>query len=254
MSIATKAAQIAENEYKVYEAGYEKGKAEGGGGDTEAAYENGRKEVWNAIQWNGKRTNWSYAFYCPNHDNPIWNDNTFKPIHDIVPLYANRMFRGLGVTDMPALLTKLGIKLDFSKCATVEYLFSNSKALKKYGTFNVNVNCDCLVCTFAECDNLETIEAINLPNTCYTKWDRTFIRDYSLKNITFTGYGYIQNDIVFSDCPLSKASFTNIFMYLSTTATGKTAKFNKTAKEAAFTADEWATLVATRPNWTIALI
>ena len=32
MSIAEKLAQIAENEQRVYDAGYEKGKAEGGGG------------------------------------------------------------------------------------------------------------------------------------------------------------------------------------------------------------------------------
>jgi hypothetical protein len=30
--------------------------------------------------------------------------------------------------------------------------------------------------------------------------------------------------------------------------------FSKKAKEAAFTADEWEALIATKPNWTISLV
>lgn len=223
------------------------------GGDTEEAYKNGVRAMWDVVQQNGECTDYSYRFYNPDYNNPIWNDETLMPPYDIVPLKANRMFRGLGVTDMPKLLKELGDrKIDFSNCLEVEYLFSNAKALKKYGIFNVNKDCENLLGTFAECDNLETIEEIVIPKNCYTKWEKTFIRDYSLKNIRFGGYGYITNNIDFANCPLSKESFVNTFEHFSTTASF-TATFNKTAKEAAFTADEWTALVGTRRNVTIAL-
>lgn len=48
MNISEKLAIIAENEQKVYDAGYEKGKAEGG--DTEAAFEEGQL-AWRDMFW-----------------------------------------------------------------------------------------------------------------------------------------------------------------------------------------------------------
>lgn len=53
MNIAEKLTTIAENEQKVYNAGYEKGKAEGGG-ETE--------DFWGQFQNYGARTNYQYAF------------------------------------------------------------------------------------------------------------------------------------------------------------------------------------------------
>ena len=52
---------------------------------------------------------------------------------------------------------------------------------------------------------------------------------------------------------LTKSSITNIVNVLSPTVTGQTATFNKAAKEAAFTDDEWEELIATKPNWTFNL-
>lgn len=70
MSIAEKLQTIAENEQKVYNAGFEKGKSEGG--DTETAYNNGfndgkqvgSDELLNVITNN--KTNFSYLFCGKN--------------------------------------------------------------------------------------------------------------------------------------------------------------------------------------------
>jgi hypothetical protein len=53
---------------------------------------------------------------------------------------------------------------------------------------------------------------------------------------------------------LSKASIESIINALSSTTSGLTVTISKTAKEAVFTTEEWATLIATKPNWTISLV
>ena len=52
---------------------------------------------------------------------------------------------------------------------------------------------------------------------------------------------------------LKKESITSIIQALSDTAEGQTITFSQTAKQAAFTDSEWAALIGTKPNWTIAL-
>ena len=58
MSIAEQITQLKTDFDEVYEAGYEKGKAEGGGGDTEQAFEDGKiqqnKKFWRRELWRRK--------------------------------------------------------------------------------------------------------------------------------------------------------------------------------------------------------
>ena len=65
MSIAEKLTTIAENEQKVYDAGFEAGKSQGG--DTDEAFEQGRqaekKAIWDAITNSNKRKTYNRAFY-----------------------------------------------------------------------------------------------------------------------------------------------------------------------------------------------
>ena len=63
----------------------------------------------------------------------------------------------------------------------------------------------------------------------------------------------IYGTVGFDRCPLTKESITSIINALSSSAAGKTATFNEAAKEAAFTDEEWAELIATKPNWKISL-
>ena len=164
----------------------------------EAAYSEGikaaRKAMWDGLLYSGERTNLNFAFYCPDESKPIWTDDTFDPPYDIRPEQANRMFRGFGVTNLPALLKNLGDReLDFSNCTSMPYVFSNSESLKVCSKIVVNKNCKDLDHTFADCPILETIE-IELQEGCNTKWTSTFIRDSNLKNVTITG-DWIRNSI-----------------------------------------------------------
>lgn len=85
MSVSEKLQQIAENEQRVYDAGYQKGKAEGG--DTEQAYEQGVEagkqaeydRFWNTYQNNGNRDHYVYAFSWIG-----WNDDCYNPKYPII--------------------------------------------------------------------------------------------------------------------------------------------------------------------------
>ena len=66
MSIADKLVTIAENERKVYDAGYTKGKTEGGGDSYDRGVADGRRAeydaFWDNLQSNGNRTQYAVAF------------------------------------------------------------------------------------------------------------------------------------------------------------------------------------------------
>ena len=53
---------------------------------------------------------------------------------------------------------------------------------------------------------------------------------------------------------VNKNNMQSVINALSSTATGKTIIFQKAAKEAAFTQEEWDALIAAKPNWTISLV
>ena len=87
MTFAEKLTTIAENEQKVYDAGYQKGVSEGGG-DSMGAF-------WDAYQEDGNRTNYAYAFYGRG-----WTDETYKPKHNITASGAfSQMFGYSHITD-----------------------------------------------------------------------------------------------------------------------------------------------------------
>lgn len=85
------------------------------------------------------------------------------------------------------------------------------------------------------------------------RFSNTFLYCACLEEIRFVE-NTIKDVISFESCKkLSKSSITSVINGLSDTVTGKTATFSKTAKESAFAAEEWAELIGTKPNWTIAL-
>ena len=80
----------------------------------------------------------------------------------------------------------------------------------------------------------------------------TFSNATNLANLTISGV--IGRNCNMQWCPLTGASIRSVVSALSDTATGQTVTFNKAAKEAAFTDDEWNALIATKPNWTFSLV
>ena len=123
MSISEKLTTIAENVPKVYNAGYEKGKAEGGGGDT--FYD----AFWDDFQRNGVRTDYKDTF------DENWTGNSFYPKYDLKPTSTNgeKMFNYFGrYTSEPYFnlkerLEECGVVLDFSGCTTIHGVFEQAR-------------------------------------------------------------------------------------------------------------------------------
>lgn len=247
MSIAEKLQTVAENQQKVYDAGFTAGQATGG--NTDAAYQAGfdagkqaeYDAFWDVYQDNGNRTDYNNAFFGPG-----WDDTTFKPKYDIVPTGRDNggMFSYSSITDIKGILEKQGVKLDLSLCNT-ETMFTwahNTKLPVMDYSASTGVS-------FYYSYLLKSIDKVILKTDGSQLFN--FAGANSLQEVVFEGV--IGQNMDLSACPLSKASIENVMSVLSDNTTGKTATFKKTAVNNAFTADEWNALVATKPNWTITL-
>lgn len=249
MSIAEKLQTIAENEQRVYDAGYAKGQAEGG--DTSTAYAEGfaagkkaeYDAFWDAYQENGNRTNYSLAFGGTG-----WAaEGLLKPKYPVRPVKAYRMFETSTLTDLTI------IDVDFSQCTSFTQCFASS-SFRKIGIIDTR-SASSLEYMLSGPTALVSVEKVIFRDDGSQKIDNTtFLGLLSLESITFEGVIGTGNLSMPNSTKLSKASITSIINALSTTTSGLTVTLSKTAKEAAFTADEWAALIATRTNWTISLV
>ena len=173
-----------------------------------------------------------------------------------------------------------GFELRVEKAVPLYMAFRDAKNLKTLKIVANNIVGDekCEFGYFAmSCRDLETIDFTQY-NARPSSLDYAFFNDTKLKNIlgvfdctdcssfsnTFLYCAcleeirFVENTIKevisFESCKkLTKASITSVINGLSDTVTGKTATFSQVAKEAAFAAEEWAELIGTKPNWTIAL-
>ncbi len=186
-----------------------------------------------------------------------WNDITFKPKYDIILGNCYMAFKGCAVTDLVKRLKECGVALDFSGASTFYYTFAEAK-ITHLGEIHLTHSNFAIATAntssmFSYCYYLHTIDKIIVNDEGTTKFHNSmFERADSLANITFEGV--IGNSINFQWCPLSRTSITNIIEHLSPTATEQTLTLKKSAKEEAFTPEEWASLIASKPNWTFSLI
>lgn len=205
MNISEKLQLIAENEQKVYETGYEKGKAEGG--DTEMAYNEGleagkqaeRETFWDNIWYeNGTMKT---VFRC-TFGGDIWNVNSFKPIYPAEPIqiknctsmfeYCNRnVANNSEILD----LTDFCAHADFSQCTSATDTFSNARVKNITVDFG---NCTSLASTFLQ-SNSGSLNGIYIRVTekC-TKYSETFASTVGLRTIKFTDDSTIAANISFS--------------------------------------------------------
>jgi hypothetical protein len=236
-SIAEKLVKIAENEPKVYEAGRKK--------EYDA--------FWDVCQNNGKRDDYQYAFA-----NIGWNDETFKPKYDMIlkaGYGGTNMFNMSYITDLSSALEKQGVKLDTSNCGYMSSMFNSAKVtrvpvlnLTKAHEYNNGISY-----IFNSASALETIDKLIV--TDELTWNQCFNKTTSLKNIVIEGtIGQNGFDIHWST-GLTADSLKSIITALSPTTTGLSITLPTTAQanyEAVYGAGSWATLTATRSNWTIA--
>jgi hypothetical protein len=254
MSIAEKLQTIAENEQRVYDAGYAKGQAEGG--DTTAAYDEGfeagkkaeNDAFWDAFQKNGEPMNYYGRFAGGG-----WTDENFKPKHDIKTTDAQVMFfSNSAITNLKQLLLDANVILDTSLAQTLNNAFSGTNITHIPYIDGRSVNAYGYGDVFSSSRKLKHIDGFYVVPE--RKFSNTFSYCEALEHLIMEGtIGQNGLDLHWST-KLSKASIESIINHLSTTTSGLTVTLSKTAKEAAFTADEWAALIATRNNWTISLV
>ena len=144
-----------------------------------------------------------------------------------------------------------GIVLDTSKATILEMFFRGS-TITTYGTL------DCTSCT-----NLNYL----LHGANYLKSiDKVIIKDDGSQTCTnfanncrelvdITIEGTFGDSVSFQwSTKLSRASIESIMGALSDTTDGLSLTLSETARANAFTDEEWETLLAEKPNWTINLI
>ena len=193
---------------------YETGYAEGEVVGREQGKQEEYDRFWDKFQANGRTASYIYAFAGVR-----WDDQTYNPKYPIVANAAGGMFYYSEITD-----TKVNIDITLAGGSSTSALFQNAKKLKTIRLLKV------------------------VPETSFSSG---FTNCNSLEHITIEGVIGSNLDIHWS--PLTADSIRNIVGALSTTATGRTVTFKKTAKEAAFTDEEWAELIGQRPNWTVVL-
>lgn len=141
---------IAENQQKVYDAGF----AAGSGVDYDTVFAEGRAQgeqdaydaFWDTYQQNGERTHYSYAFAGRG-----WDDEVFKPKYPLTNITeADSMFSN----NMH--LSVIDCDLDFSNCTSNTYLFNSAISLNRIKSIKFN-NSGKNSYIFAACSQLQDI-------------------------------------------------------------------------------------------------
>lgn len=203
-----------------------------GGGDTDAAFEAGRKAeydaFWDAYQNHGEPMDYYCAF-----GRLKWTAETYNPKYPIICGYTTESGRQLYDTNTIITDTKVPITI------------LGPSALR----------------TFGGATALTTIRELNLHEGVVL--DRTFVGCRNLKDLTISGKIGKTIDLQYSSL-LTKASVVSVITALSVDASAQTATFSEQAINKAFetsegandgtTSAEWLALVATKSNWTISLV
>ena len=220
--------------------------------DIDVVYESGKsayaKEWWNKYQKGHLEGNYLAGAFAGR----MWTEDTFNPKYDIAPKKeADYMFLFNNVQDLESALNKAGVKLDLSKCISLNSLFQNylGKIIPEISTISASN----LINLFAYAGtNLTTIRKLILKADGSQNITGCFTNCVKLENISIEGV--IGQNFDIKNSPLTKESIESIVGALSDTATGKTCTLNKSAREFAFIDDEWADLIESKPNWTFSLI
>lgn len=231
MSIAEKLATIADNEQKIYDAGVAK------------CWD----DFWEQFQDGGNRTGYDYAFRR-------WRAEYIRPKYKVVPTGTNNTYffencRNLKIVesayfDMSQMLIGNGV-YDEHDCVfryCYELLEVEDIGMKSGGYEQ----------TWRYCEKLKKIAVMRV-NTEST-FRHVFTDCYALEDITIDGViGQNGLDLHWST-KLTADSIRSLINALSAETTGLTVTLSQAAREAAFTDEEWAALIATKTNWTISLI
>lgn len=215
----------------------------------EAGKNVGQSDFWDIIQQNGARNHYAYAF-------ARWDVEYVRPKYKVIITNVNGAASMFDSCTMKKVETKY---FDFSQKATGKsnnagyyYTFANCANLEEIEDVGLIPQHNCYN-TFSSCKKLHTIAKLGVDAN--TKYENTFQYCYEIQSITIDGIiGQNRFDIHWST-KLSADSLKSIINALSTTTTGLTITLPTTAQsnyEEVYGSGSWATLVATRSNWTIA--
>ena len=245
LTIAEKLAVIAENEPKVYDAGYnsgykvgfEEGKAGDGYGEGfEAGKQAEYDAFWNMIQDHGNRTDYGQAFRN-------WRSSTeyLRPKYKVVPTAStsamNTFYNCEGLKKVEAEY------FDFSKKARGGHqgygwyhTFTTCGELEEIEDIGIMPDTD-LTNTFQYCTKLKKISMIRVDvNTVISS---TVLGSCpALESVTFDGEIGYGMDLHWST-KLNRASIESIINHLSDNVSGKTLTLSKAAVDEAFKFDLW---------------
>jgi hypothetical protein len=189
----------------------------GGGGDTDAAYQQGVADgkqaeydrFWDAYQDNGNRTAYDFAFY-------LWGDDSFNPKYDLIPTSGSSMFQACTITRNEKLLSA-----DFSQCKSFHRAFYMS-TIEELGVIDL-ASCTNIGQTFEGAKSLTKIaKVISYEGVSFQS---TSFNARSLTDVTFEGV--IATTLNFQWCPLSVESMKSIILCLK--------DYSGTDKEYAYT-------------------
>lgn len=237
--LARMATEIAENEQKVFVAGYEKGQEEA---DTSDAYNEGYEvgleqgkqaeydAFWDTLQQNGNRTNYNWGFYGKG-----WTDDNFKPKY-----FNVNMARGM-FEDTKLVKSDYLKRLDFSKCASFIQTFYNS-TVEEVGIIDMSSMTRGHGCAnmFLSCKSLRKIEKLIPPKEGI--FNGSFNQCSALEDITIEGV-IVSNGLDFQhSTKLSRASIESILAHLDDVYHGeaRSVTFSKAAVDKAFETSEGA--------------
>lgn len=252
MAIADKLTQIANNVPLVYDAGREKGKAEGG----DSWYDT----FWDSYQQNGNRESYQGAFSREG-----WNVITFKPKYNMSPANCAQMFQSCNITDLEKALQDAGVVLDTSNStAFTQFIQSSEVAILPKIDLTKSANTSNAFST----NVIQKIEELVVRET--TPFSKTFDNAFNLTHMIVTGTIGQNGFGVSSSTKLDKVSIESIINSLSTTTTGLSVTLSLTAVNKAFetsagandgsTSAEWLSLIATKTDttqqyyWVISLL
>lgn len=194
---------------EVYNAGYEKGKAESGGDSYyDLFWDEAQKDPNFGI---GVRKDYRNAFRGGS-----WNEKNFKPKYDIKPTMAEYIFSDSLISgDLVEICKNQNIELDFSNCSMFAWAFYATK-FTRLGVIDMSKassakNAD-NVFRVASGAYLTTIDKLIVPEK-YSLGTSSFQGCSQLTNITIEGI--IIGNFTISSSPLTTESMKSIITHLA---------------------------------------
>ena len=253
---------------------------------TDEVYAKGRDDQWNenwdTYQENGKKTNYYYGFGDTN-----WNDASFKPKYDIIPINAHCIFKNFRCKDLIGILKKQGVVLNFSQTTDMRYI-AQVASIEKFEVIDTR-SCKGLATTiFGDTYSLHTIEKIVFKDDgsqgAVSMWGQFVLKNITIEGVVGGNYDWTYANNLTKDSILGKATtdaeviakgknlinlnntyyYGGIFGSMSDDATDVTLKIPKATIDKAFetssnakngsTSAEWTALTGLKSNWTISLL